>query len=191
MALVPGRLYVGSAVATPLYHAAARGEIGDKWGVTENPRERPHSSFFLPPEFAATPQDAARSKVEHIFEAVRETYFDQLPSRKRCHFASPSIEAANYWREKPQRSDWGLFRVCPEPSARLVAVHVRFYDYAVQVMDGRWMLSHEKYAYESDGADLEVAKAAAFYWRGDQPPPDGRQVEILVEGSWTLVEGPL
>ncbi len=190
--MTPGHLYVASEVLTPLFHVVgSKLTIGSIVPSIDDLDARPHSAFFLPPDIAPTPDLAARSKVEQIFEAVRTASFPAMPSRRRCHFACLSTEAADRWRKLGGRADRRLFRVQPEPSAKLLAVYVRFFDYAVQVMDGRWLAQRGRYAYGQANAEAEVAKVGGFYWRGEQPGVDAVDVEVLVDGTWELVEGPL
>ncbi len=123
----------------------------------------------------------ARYSVEQAFEKVRASDYQTLPTREPCFFATLSVKDAEGWRNHPTRRDGTIFELTPSESSISVAVDYGWYDYAVQIMDGRWQRS---YALRKASAEMEVKEAANHYWGGDTVEDEGgrSRFEVLIAG---------
>lgn len=104
---------------------------------------------------------------ELIWEDVRQREFPGLPSRQRCVWLVPDLEAVRYWLE----------RLGPGASAAQV-VRVR--------CAGRVHVASESHLVGDSVPIEEAALRARRYWRGELP--DTGREEIIFEGRLTVLQ---
>jgi len=146
--------------------------------------QRNHLAFFDNRTIEANrgnPDFEARFHAEHVFEAIRKSYFPDRPSRKDSLFASINLEDAKRWvKSGKAREGCHIYPVYPTRDTLIFVADLCWYNYAIRVFKG--LLSDSVFGKETPR--LTAKLAAREYWAGRSfVAPQERLSEVLLLGK--------